>query len=153
MSSMLFGHKKGAFTGAIADRPGVFQQADGGTLFLDEFGELSPDVQVRLLRVLQEGTCIPAGSSAEQRVDVRVIAATHRNLMLEVAVGVLHLSPLRERLRPPLDKEAPLRLKSIIPIYEAITGVVGRSDYGKSTILEALAIFFGSGDVRPMLRG
>lgn len=110
IDSMLFGHKKGAFTGAIADRPGVFQQADGGTLFLDEFGELSPDVQVRLLRVLQEGTCIPVGSSAEQRVDVRVIAATHRNLMLEVAegrfredlfyrmaVGVLHLPPLRER--------------------------------------------------------
>lgn len=110
IDSTLFGHKKGAFTGAIADRPGVFQQANGGTLFLDEFGELTPDVQVRLLRVLQEGTFIPVGSNQELKVDVRLITATHRNLMLEVshghfredlfyriAVGVLHLPPLRER--------------------------------------------------------
>ena len=110
IDSTLFGHKKGAFTGAIADRLGVFQQADGGTLFLDEFGELTADVQVRLLRVLQEGVCTPVGASVEQRVDVRLIAATHRNLMVDVAegrfredlfyrvaVGVLHLPPLRER--------------------------------------------------------
>jgi len=110
IDSTLFGHKKGAFTGAITDRPGVFQQAHGGTLFLDEFGELTPDVQVRLLRVLQEGTFTPVGSSQELKVDVRLIAATHRNLMQEVArgrfredlfyriaVGVLHLPPLRER--------------------------------------------------------
>ena len=110
IDSTLFGHKKGAFTGAIADRPGVFQQANGGTLFLDEFGELTPDVQVRLLRVLQEGTFTPVGSNQELKVDVRLITATHRNLMLEVshgrfredlfyriAVGVLHLPPLRER--------------------------------------------------------
>ena len=107
----LFGHKKGAFTGAIADRPGVFQQAHGGTLFLDEFGELTPDVQVRLLRVLQEGTFTPVGSNQEFKVDVRLITATHRNLMQEVAHGrfredpvlshrcgcSLHLPPLRER--------------------------------------------------------
>ena len=110
IDSTLFGHKKGAFTGAIADRPGVFQQAHGGTLFLDEFGELTPDVQVRLLRVLQEGTFTPVGSNQEFKVDVRLITATHRNLMQEVAqgrfredlfyriaVGVLHLPPLRER--------------------------------------------------------
>lgn len=110
IDSTLFGHKKGAFTGAITDRPGVFQQAHGGTLFLDEFGELTPDVQVRLLRVLQEGTFTPVGSSQELKVDVRLITATHRNLMQEVArgrfredlfyriaVGVLHLPPLRER--------------------------------------------------------
>ena len=110
IDSTLFGHKKGAFTGAIADRPGVFQQAHGGTLFLDEFGELTSDVQVRLLRVLQEGTFTPVGSNQEQKVDVRLITATHRNLMQEVAhgrfredlfyriaVGVLHLPPLRER--------------------------------------------------------
>ena len=110
VDSVLFGHKKGAFTGAVADRAGVFQQAHGGTLFLDEFGELKPDVQVRLLRVLQEGTFTPVGGSQEQAVDVRLITATHRNLMVEVAlghfredlfyrvaVGVLHLPPLRER--------------------------------------------------------
>lgn len=110
IDSTLFGHKKGAFTGAIADRSGVFQQAHGGTLFLDEFGELTSDVQVRLLRVLQEGTFTPVGSSQELKVDVRLITATRRNLMQEVAlgrfredlfyriaVGVLHLPPLRER--------------------------------------------------------
>src|SRR5690606_41363205 len=110
IDSTLYSHRQGAFTGATADRPGVFQQADGGTLFLDEFGELSADVQVRLLRVLQEGGFTPVGGVAEQRVGVRLIAATHRNLMLEVAegrfredlfyrvaVGVLHLPPLRQR--------------------------------------------------------
>lgn len=110
VDSVLFGHKKGAFTGAVADRAGVFQQAHGGTLLLDEFGELKPDVQVRLLRVLQEGTFTPVGGSQEHKVDVRLITATHRNLMVEVAsghfredlfyrvaVGVLHLPPLRER--------------------------------------------------------
>lgn len=110
VDSVLFGHRKGAFTGAVADRDGVFQQADGGTLFLDEFGELKADVQVRLLRVLQEGTFTPVGASRERRVDVRIIAATHRNLMqgvaegrfredlfYRIAQGVLHLPPLRER--------------------------------------------------------
>lgn len=110
IDSTLFGHKKGAFTGAIADKPGVFQQASGGTLFLDEFGELTPHAQVRLLRVLQEGTCFPVGGTKEQPVDIRLITATHRNLMTDVAdgrfredlfyrvaVGVLHLPPLRER--------------------------------------------------------
>ncbi|WP_319548508.1 sigma 54-interacting transcriptional regulator [Desulfogranum marinum] len=110
VDSILFGHKKGAFTGATSDEPGVFQQASGGTLFLDEFGELEPSVQVRLLRVLQDGSCRPVGSIEEQEVDIRLITATHRNLMeavadgtfredlfYRVAVGVLHLPPLRER--------------------------------------------------------
>lgn len=110
IDSTLFGHRKGAFTGAVENRDGVFRQAHGGTLFLDEFGELKPDVQVRLLRVLQGGTLTPVGGSQELKVDVRLITATHRNLMQEVAqgrfredlfyriaVGVLHLPPLRER--------------------------------------------------------
>ena len=110
IDSILFGHIKGAFTGAVSDKSGVFQQANDGTLFLDEFGELSADVQVRLLRVLQEGTFIPVGGNKEQKCDVRIIAATHRNLIesiadgifredlfYRVAVGVLHLPPLRER--------------------------------------------------------
>lgn len=110
VDSVLFGHKKGAFTGATSDKPGVFEQADGGTLFLDEFGELEPSVQVRFLRVLQEGAFVPVGGTKEQKVDVRLITATHRNLMeavangrfredlfYRVAVGVLHLPPLRER--------------------------------------------------------
>lgn len=106
IDSTLFGHKKGAFTGAVSDRPGVFQQANGGTLFLDEFGELSPSSQVRLLRVLQEGNMVPVGGDKEIPVNVRIITATHRNLMeavaegnfredlfYRVAVGVLHLPP------------------------------------------------------------
>ncbi|UHQ55320.1 sigma-54 interaction domain-containing protein [Microbulbifer sp. YPW16] len=110
IDSILFGHKKGAFTGATSDRDGVFQQAHGGTLFLDEFGELDPAVQVRLLRVLQDGTFIPVGGRQECRVDVRIVAATNRDLLqavsegvfredlfYRVAVGVLRLPPLRER--------------------------------------------------------
>jgi transcriptional regulator with PAS, ATPase and Fis domain len=110
IDSMLFGHKKGAFTGAIADKPGYFEQANGGTLFLDEFGELEPAVQVRLLRVLQDKTFTRVGDTKEQASDFRLIAATNKNLIEEVAdgnvredlfyrvaVGVLHLPPLRER--------------------------------------------------------
>jgi len=110
IDSILFGHNKGAFTGATTNKEGVFSQADGGTLFLDEFGELEPAVQVRLLRVLQDGTFTPLGAAKESKVDVRIITATNKNLMVEVsegrfredlfyriAVGVLHLPPLRER--------------------------------------------------------
>lgn len=129
VDSVLFGHKKGAFTGAIADRLGVFEQAHGGTLFLDEFGELTLAVQVRLLRVLQEGTFTPVGASREVQVNVRLITATHRNLMADVAqgsfredlfyriaVGVLHLPALRER-------EGDLRL-----LTDALLAGIGSQD-------------------------
>lgn len=110
VDSILLGHKKGAFTGASADRQGYFRQANGRALFLDEFGELEPSVQVRLLRVLQEGVVTPVGADNEESVNVRIITATHRNLLqavqkgsfredlfYRVAVGVLLLPPLRER--------------------------------------------------------
>ncbi len=87
MESELFGHRKGAFTGALADRVGRFELAHGGTLFLDEIGDLSLDMQVKLLRVLQEKTVDPIGSSRAVEVDVRVVAATHRDLEKEVAEG------------------------------------------------------------------
>ena len=87
MESELFGHRKGAFTGALADRVGRFELAHGGTLFLDEIGDLSLDMQVKLLRVLQEKTVDPIGSSRPVEVDVRVVAATHRDLEKEVAEG------------------------------------------------------------------
>jgi len=87
IESELFGHRKGAFTGAVADRLGRFELAHGGTLFLDEIGDLPMDMQVKLLRVLQERCLLPVGASREVPVDVRVVAATHKNLESEVAAG------------------------------------------------------------------
>jgi len=105
-----FGHRKGAFTGAVADRKGHFERADGGTLFLDEVGELPKPVQVKLLRALQEGEVTPVGASEARKVDVRIIAATNRTLIDDVAVGhfredlfyrlavaIIKLPPLRSR--------------------------------------------------------
>lgn len=110
IDSELFGHRKGSFTGATADKPGKIRQADGGTIFLDEIGELPPDAQVRLLRFLQEGEIMPVGSALPVRVDVRLVAATHRDLRGMVRSGEfradlyfrlarypLSLPPLRER--------------------------------------------------------
>ncbi len=87
LESELFGHEKGAFTGAVNQRKGRFEQAHGGTLFLDEIGDVSPAFQVRLLRVLQEGELERVGSSQTVKVDVRIIAATHRDLEAEVEAG------------------------------------------------------------------
>jgi transcriptional regulator with GAF, ATPase, and Fis domain len=87
VESELFGHEKGAFTGAVATRPGRFELADGGSIFLDEIGDLSPDIQVKFLRVLQEGEFERVGSSKTKKVDVRVIAATHRDLEAGVEQG------------------------------------------------------------------
>ena len=87
IESELFGHRKGAFTGAISDRLGRFELAHGGTLFLDEIGDLPMDMQVKLLRVLQERCILPVGASKEVPVDVRVIAATHKDLDAQVKEG------------------------------------------------------------------
>src|SRR2546423_6257185 len=87
LEAELFGHTRGSFTGAVADKKGLFEEAEGGTIFLDEIGETSPALQVKLLRVLQEGEMRRVGSTKALRVDVRVIAATNRNLEEEVKAG------------------------------------------------------------------
>ena len=110
LDSELFGHKRGAFTGAFADKQGLFEVADMGTFFLDEIGDMSPALQVKVLRVLQEGTFTPVGDTETRKVDVRIIAATNRDLEAMVARGTfredlyyrinvinLRIPPLRER--------------------------------------------------------
>ena len=110
LESILFGHEKGAFTGAVSAQPGKFELANGGTLLLDEIGELPLGLQAKLLRVLQEQRVERLGGRREIALDVRIIAATNRDLQQEVAEGrfradlmfrldvlPLHISPLRER--------------------------------------------------------
>ncbi len=87
LDSELFGHKKGAFTGAVSDKQGLFEVADNGTFFLDEIGDMSPALQVKVLRVLQEGTFTAVGDTDTKHVDVRIIAATNRDLRRMVETG------------------------------------------------------------------
>ena len=111
LESELFGHEKGAFTGADKARPGMFEAAHGGTLFLDEVGETPPAAQAKLLRVLTDGLIVRVGSRVPRKVDVRLLVATHRNLATQVSEGAfrddlyfriavvpIHVPPLRERI-------------------------------------------------------
>ncbi len=110
LESELFGHTRGSFTGAVGDKPGLFEHANHGTFFMDEVGEMTPAMQAKLLRVLQEGTFIPIGSTNTRKVDVRVVAATNRELLGMVKAGTfredlyyrlhvlaVHVPPLRDR--------------------------------------------------------
>jgi two-component system response regulator HupR/HoxA len=110
LESELFGHRRGAFTGAVSEKPGLFSVADKGTFFMDEVGDMSPALQVKLLRVLQEGVFMPVGGTDYRKVDVRIIAATNRDLTGMVKEGsfredlyyrlhvvTLKVPPLRER--------------------------------------------------------
>jgi DNA-binding NtrC family response regulator len=125
VNSQLFGHKKGSFTGAVADTTGVIQSAHGGTLLLDEIGDLDLDVQPKLLRFLQDGEVHRLGETIPTKVDVRVVAATNADLETMVAEGRfredlyyrlniirLHLPPLRER-----REEIPLLLEHFLKLY------------------------------------
>jgi two-component system response regulator AtoC len=125
LESELFGHAKGAFTGATAEKRGLFEEADGGTLFLDEIGELPPPLQVKLLRALQEGEIRRVGDNSDRAVDVRVVAATARDLEADVGAGRfradlyyrinvvrLHLPPLRDR-----RQDIPELVRHFIQLY------------------------------------
>ena len=125
MESELFGHKKGSFTGAVRDKEGLFKVADGGTLFLDEVGEIPLHLQVKLLRAIETGEFIPVGDTIPQKVNVRIIAATNRNLEEEVEKGKfrddlyyrlnvveINLPPLAER-----KEDIPLLINHFIRKY------------------------------------
>ncbi len=130
LESELFGYKKGAFTGAVKDKPGRFALAHGGTLLLDEIGEISPALQVRLLRVLQEQTYEPLGSTRSERTDARIIAATNRNLpdmaqkgafredlFYRINVIRMDLPPLRQR-----REDIPLLVEHFVDRFNHLQG-------------------------------
>jgi two-component system, NtrC family, response regulator HydG len=121
LESELFGYLKGAFTGATSDRPGLFREADGGTLFLDEIGELAPGLQAKLLRVIEQGSIRPVGASKEETVDVRLLAATHRNLHDAVKAGVFREDLLYRldviSIRMPALRERPDDLPEMIAFF------------------------------------
>jgi DNA-binding NtrC family response regulator len=130
LESELFGHRRGAFTGASSSRKGVFEEASRGTLFLDEIGDISPAMQVRLLRALQEGEIKPVGSAETRKVDVRVVAATNRDLEAAAHAGsfrqdlyyrlnvvALELPPLRRR-----SEDIPLLVHHFLTRYAAKFG-------------------------------
>ncbi len=136
----LFGHVKGSFTGADRDRRGLWEEADGGTVFLDEITETSPSFQVKLLRVLQEGEIRRVGSNQTKRVDVRVIAASNRDVEEEVKAGrfrndlfyrlnamLIELPPLRERREdiPPLAQSFAQRVFSLSPPVSFTADAIG----------------------------
>jgi PAS domain S-box-containing protein len=133
LESELFGHVKGAFTGAIRDKKGRFELADGGTIFLDEIGDISPAMQVKLMRVLQEGTFERVGSENTVKVDARIISATNKDLSREIAAGrfredlyyrldvvPIQLPPLRER-----RNDIPLLLENVLQRILRDTGRTG----------------------------
>ena len=156
IESTLFGHKRGAFTGAIADQPGKFSEAHGGTLFLDEVGELSLETQVKLLRVIQNGEIEPVGAGRVERVNVRVISATNRRLLNLARSGAfredlyyrlnvfpVYVPPLRDR-----REDIPLLVTHFIA---ALSAEAGRRVTGISpAALELLQSYNWPGNIRQL---
>ena len=155
LESELFGHVRGSFTGAVRDKQGLFVAAKGGTFFLDEVGEMSPATQVKLLRVLQEREVIPVGATEAIPVDVRIIAATNRDLEEEIRRGgfrsdlfyrlnviTLHLPPLRERA-----DDVPLLVEHFLKRYN---GSRGREMRPSPEMMEALQGYDWPGNVREL---
>ena len=152
MESELFGHTKGAFTGATRDKPGLVRAAEGGTLFLDEIGELSPDLQAKLLRLLQEKEIRPIGATRPLRVNVRILAATNRDLVEEVRTGrfrkdlyyrlyviCVHIPPLRDRRH-----DIPILVRHFLEKHSA--GHVVMSEHA----LDRLSAYDWPGNVREL---
>jgi sigma-54 specific flagellar transcriptional regulator A len=155
LESELFGHEKGAFTGALAARKGRFEIAEGGTIFLDEIGDMNPTMQVKLLRVLQERVFERVGSCVSQRCDVRIIAATHHNLEQSIIKGTfredlfyrlnvvpIEMPPLRER-----GEDLPLLIADLVQRI----GAAGRPPVQFSAAaIEALKAYRWPGNVREL---
>ncbi|MFZ3156300.1 MAG: sigma-54 dependent transcriptional regulator [Smithella sp.] len=156
LESELFGYMKGSFTGAYADKAGFFEMARGGTIFLDEIGELSPSLQVKLLRVVQERTFRRIGGSEDIKVDVRIISATNQNLKEKVRKGEfredlyyrlnvlpIHLPPLRER-----KEDIPLLINHFISKYAQLFGKEIRDI--SSYAMELLTNYAFPGNIREL---
>lgn len=156
LESELFGHVKGSFTGALKDKKGLFEMADKGTFFLDEIGDTSPQMQVKLLRVLQEGTFTPVGSTETKKVDVRIIAATNRNLREMVEQGTfredlyyrlnvinIRVPPLRER-----KEDIPILVDYFLTKISEQTGKGKKSLMGRA--VEKLYDYAWPGNVREL---
>ena len=141
MESELFGHKRGSFTGAVADKKGLVQSAEGGTLFLDEVADLPLHMQVKLLRVVQEKTVRPVGEAREETVDVRILSATHKNLADLVAQGLFREDLFYRinviELRVPALRE---RSSDIREIAEAILERLARRAHGSATQISDAAM-------------
>ncbi len=174
VESELFGHARGAFTGALADRPGVFEEAHTGTLFLDEVGELSPRAQAKVLRVIQEGELRRVGENMSRRVDVRLVAATNRDLRAEAAAGRFRLDllyrldvirivvpPLRDRrddipvLIEHIWREASARYGSRAALGGAVVAALTRYDWPGNVrelqnVLAALVVRVGRRGMVPV---
>jgi transcriptional regulator with PAS, ATPase and Fis domain len=156
LESELFGHVRGAFTGATTTKRGKFALADGGTIFLDEIGTMTPALQAKLLRVLQEREFEPLGAERTQRVDVRVIAATNRDIKKLVAEGTfqedlyyrlnvipIEIPPLRER-----REDIPALVEHFVEKHRQRTGK--RIEHVDDTVLAALTKYDWPGNVREL---